>query len=336
MKTIALINWIIIAIYGIYAILIYFDSKGSGMDAAGRGMAAGFLFIGLVYLAVLIGLNFINVKWVRILVLLMGGLPLIYFAIQSLNSYQTYKNYDKKAKENSQFKDPHLNVMMEAITKNNFQEFTSLLAKDNSQINKIGETNRKTLLDIATRNAWVSETTEANEMVLLLLKNGADPNVFHKETYGSYPPLAAYGVYLDLSIFKALLEAGANPNVLGENSIPLLYTLIERQQDDCIEKLELLIAFGLDPNLPLGSEQPYQLNYNPLIWAAHHEQWTACSLLLEHGTDINFEPPGPDGRTIWQILDKKDRKYREKEDLPQDFQEFISNELVKKHRNQKN
>ena len=336
MKTIALINWIIIAIYGIYAIFIYFDSKGSGMDAAGRGMAMGFLFVGLIYLAVLAGLNFINVMWVRVVVLFLGGLPLIYFALQSINSYQAYKNYDKKANENSKYKDPHLNAMMEAITKKDVKNLESLLARDNSQINKIGETNRKTLLDVATRNAWVSETSEARDIVHLLLKNGADPNVFHKDRYGSYAPLATYGVYLDVSIFQALLEAGADPNAVGENYDPLLYTLIDRRQDDNYEKVKLLLEFGLDPNLPLGDAQPYQLNYNPLIWAAHHERWKTCSLLIEHGTDINFEPSGPDGRTFWQVLAEKGAKYEEEGNTPESYQDLLLNETIQKNRNANN
>lgn len=329
MSTITLINWIIIAIYGIYGLFVYFSSNGSGMDAAGRGMAMGYLLIGLIYLAVLIGLNLINVKWVRILVLVLGGFPLIYFPLQTIANQLKFRQLDKQGKELSKFQNPHLQEMMVAIKSNQLQELGKLLETDNTQINHIGETNRKTLLEVAVRNAWASEHEDAAAMVHLLLDNGADPNVFHPDTYGTYAPLAAYGEYINIPVFEALLDAGADPSATGENSIPILYTLIKGGREDTYEKVALLLAHGLDANLPLGDEQPYQLNYSPLVWAAHYEQWAICNLLLEHGSDINFQPPGPDGRTFWFILEGKGKEYQQSGNTPVEYEELLLNEQVK-------
>ena len=329
MSTITLINWIIIAIYGIYGLFAYFGSNSSGMDAAGRGLAMGYLLVGFIYLAVLIGLNLINVKWVRILVFVLGGLPLIYFPLQTIAYKLKFKQLDKQGKELSKFQDTHLQAMMVAIQNNQLQEFNKLLEADHSQINRIGETNRKTLLDIAVRSAWVSEHEDATAMVHLLLNNGADPNVFHPDTYGSYAPLAAYGAYINISIFEALLDAGADPSATGENSVPILYTLIQGGREDTYEKVALLLAHGLDANLPLGDEQPYQLNYSPLVWAAHYEQWAICNLLLAHGSDINFQPPGPDGRTFWFILEEKGKEYQQSGSIPAEYEALLLNKQVK-------
>lgn len=329
MNTITLINWIIITIYAIYGLFVYFSSHNGGIDAAGRGLAKGYLLLGLVYLVVLIGLNLINVKWVRMLVLVLGGLPLIYFPLQAIADQLRFKQLDKQGKERSKFQDPHLQALSVAIQNNQLQVLEKLLQADNSSINHIGTTNRKTLLDIAVRNAWVSEEEDAQAMVYLLLRHGADPNVFHPDTYGTYAPLAAYGVYIDVPVFEALLKAGAAPDATGENSIPIVYTLIERGAEDAYDKVALLLAHGLDANLPLGDEQPYQLNYSPLVWAAHYEQWAICDLLLEHGADINFQPPGPDGRTFWLILEKKGEEYQQSGSIPVAYEELLSNEQIK-------
>ncbi|MCB0844587.1 MAG: hypothetical protein KDE26_15140, partial [Bacteroidetes bacterium] len=63
MKTITIINWVIIAIWLIVAAFMYFDTKNSSMDAAGRGMAQGFLMIGFAFIVFLALLNLIPVKW---------------------------------------------------------------------------------------------------------------------------------------------------------------------------------------------------------------------------------------------------------------------------------
>lgn len=325
MKTITVINWMIIGIYCVLAMVIYLDANRSGIDAAGKGMAIGFLLVGLIYLVVLIGLNFIDVPWVRILVLLLGGLPLLVYASRALSSWQTQATYARVGQEHAKFKEPHLNAMMRAMGDYDVQEMETLLAKDNSRINQIGETNQRTILGIAIENASFLDTPEAREIVHLVVQNGGDPNVYHPSRYA---PLARYGVYSDSSIFRVLLEAGADPNVLGEHAIPLLYTLIERGRDDVFAKVELLLKYGLDPNLPFGTDQPYQLNYSPVVWAAHYEQWAVCNLLINNGADVNFQPGGPDGKTFWLILEEKGNNYRAAGNLPADYQHLLSNEIL--------
>ena len=326
MKTITLINWIIIGIYAVYAIFIYIDTNKPGMDAAGRGMAMGFLLIGLIYLALLIGLNLINVKWVRILVLLLGGIPIILFGFRIIADQQTQTRYAKQAKDYSQFKDPHLNEMKQAIAQNDFDGLSELISKDKSLINQVGSANQRTILDLALDNAFRSENPNAIPMVHLVLENGADPNIFHPK---SYAPLAKYGLYCDVSIFEGLLKSGADPNVLGEHLIPFVYKLIESGRDDIYSKMELLLKHGLDANLSMGDGQPYQLNYSPLVWSAHHEQWKVCDLLIDHGADMDFQPKGPDGRTFWFILKEKDNEYKESGTSNEEFEKLLTSEAIK-------
>ena len=77
MKWITNINWGLIGLYIIYCIYTLATLNSSGMDAAGRGMAGGFALILLIICIILGGLNFIQVKWVRVAVLVVLLLPLI-------------------------------------------------------------------------------------------------------------------------------------------------------------------------------------------------------------------------------------------------------------------
>ena len=312
-----------------YAIFIYLDTNRSGIDPAGKGMAMGFLFIGLVYLALLIGLNFININWVRILVLILAGVPLLILISGAIDSWQTHKKFDKQKEEYSKFQDPHLNAMVKAMQDNDLIKMRELLVKDNSQLNKVGVNNRQSILGIALRKSWVDDRPEASDFVSLILENGADPNIFHPDTYGTYTPLAQYGKYAKVSVFKALLDAGANPNALEEHSVPLVYVLMKGNRDDLFEKVKLLLEYGLDPNIPLGNDQPYKLNFSPLIQAAVKKQWSICNLLIDYGADVDFQPASSDGRTFWFLLDESSKEYQESGDIPADFEQLLSNDKIK-------
>ena len=95
-----------------------------------------------------------------------------------------------------------------------------------------------------------------------------------------------------------------------------------------IMKVELLLEHGLDPNLPLGDDQPYQLNYSPSVWAAKDEQWAVCKLLLDSGADENFQPAESGARTFWSILEEKGNEYQEAGNTPVAFEELLSHEKV--------
>lgn len=73
------INWIMIGLYGIFCLAQLVFSDWNAMDAAGRGMAAGFLMIYFIYVLLLAGLNLIRVKWVRVFVLILCCLPIAMF-----------------------------------------------------------------------------------------------------------------------------------------------------------------------------------------------------------------------------------------------------------------
>ncbi|MDX1408869.1 MAG: hypothetical protein R3330_12065, partial [Saprospiraceae bacterium] len=73
--TVQQFNWILIGIYFLFCMAQLLFSNWGSMDAAGRGMAKGFLMIYFVYVLVLAGLNLINAKWMHVIVLGLCAIP---------------------------------------------------------------------------------------------------------------------------------------------------------------------------------------------------------------------------------------------------------------------
>ena len=74
----AKINWILIAAYTLICIGLTIETATMQTDAAGRGMAYGFLMIGYFYVGIAALLNLIRVQWVRYLVLVLCVVPVLY------------------------------------------------------------------------------------------------------------------------------------------------------------------------------------------------------------------------------------------------------------------
>jgi ankyrin repeat protein len=113
------------------------------------------------------------------------------------------------------------------------------------------------------------------DMVLQLLKNGADPNA--KNTY-SYTPLHIATRYEHSEIIKALIESGADPNAKNSNSDTPLHIAIEHEHSEIIKAL---IESGADPNAKNSNSD------TPLHIAIEHELLDVIKVLLDMGADIN-------------------------------------------------
>jgi ankyrin repeat protein len=87
-----------------------------------------------------------------------------------------------------------------------------------------------------------------------------------------------------LSLMRALLELGADPNYADAGGFPSLFAAIDRATPDRHEVLALLLAAGADVN------QRGFNDYTALHQAACRDDMAAVELLLRHGAD-------PDART---------------------------------------
>ncbi|MVM36596.1 hypothetical protein GO730_01150 [Spirosoma sp. HMF3257] len=98
MKTITLLNWTLLVVYGMLLTYSSLTINQSGTDAAGRGMAAGYLFVGFILLAILLVINFLPFQLAQIVVFVVLLLPvasgLVHWIGQASMRIQTKQNND--------------------------------------------------------------------------------------------------------------------------------------------------------------------------------------------------------------------------------------------------
>lgn len=87
MKTITIINWILIGLYGALLVFTFININRPGNDAAGRGMESGFIVVGIILLAGLVGLNLMPYRASKITALVVAGLPILLILFNLISDY---------------------------------------------------------------------------------------------------------------------------------------------------------------------------------------------------------------------------------------------------------
>jgi ankyrin repeat protein len=123
---------------------------------------------------------------------------------------------------------------------------------------------------------------EQTEIVKLLLAHKADPN---NRDCGQ---LIFFAVN-NPDLMKALLDAGANPNV--DDGGPIRTTPLGRATDPKV--IGLLLAAGANPNAPTAG-------FAPLLWAANSERTDQAEALLKGGAEVGAKLW--DGRTALHLV----------------------------------
>ncbi len=327
MRTLTIINWVLILCYLVFIIINYVQTNKSGIDPAGHSMAMGFLAIIVGFTLVLIILNLIPFKWVKIVGLAVGSIPILFFIVNAIKYKSDEAYFAERAEQNKvafTFNDPHLNAMAEAMRAGDPVELKRLLEEDDSKINQVGTSGMFNLLDIAVQTTTTIAEPENTEMVNLLIQHKADPNLSHAASDG---PLVKYALTCPTTVFEVLLKAGANPNAKNYQNTPILYTLAEYNPDKNYEKIKLLLEHGADPNSKMGDTK-WQLNFSPLVFAASNKAWKVCNLLVNHGADPNFIPPS--GHDFWNHFETSGKEYTQNGELPENYLKLKENEKLMK------
>ena len=163
-----------------------------------------------------------------------------------------------------------------------------------------------TLFDYAMSNTDKSDASF--EIIRALLAAGANPNV---------PPgrPLTLVLYRDVRFIQLLLDAGADVNAKEGSGRPVWWTVLSASEDYDKElvKLHLLLDRGAD--LTTRDHEG-----GPVAWAAYNKAWRAMWLLMERGADWKGEQEF--GVSVHQML-MNELQYR-REDVPEEFRKALA------------
>ncbi|GAB4030108.1 ankyrin repeat domain-containing protein [Spirosoma gilvum] len=288
MKTITLINWVIVGIYSVLLLFVLIPST-SQQDAAGKGMAAGLIFLGFVYLALLSGLNLLPYSFARTTAMVLGGLPLI-LVLLNLTVSPLISNYKQKSYEAEDiargngsfyFQDKARQQVAAAIANLNVADLKVALQQPLPKLNESG-VEHTTLLDFAAFQATQTLSPQILQCMDLLIAKGAT----FENTDSLHTPTPFRVMEGPTELLNWFLKKGANPNMKDEKGQPLLLTALYsgNEHHDKTKKVALLLDHGADPNAKPAYDE-LVIETSPLIFAVDNELWEIANLLLDKGAN---------------------------------------------------
>jgi hypothetical protein len=145
----------------------------------------------------------------------------------------------------------------------------------NTDITDITDINKITI-DEKSLLYYTITTSSRFDSFLMLLKNGADPNVLNN------------GVSLLFSVWNItylseLLKAGANPNVLDKDGMSLLNMYCKNASHEMVLKL---LEHGADVNILNGDNFSLKTS---LVWAVFYNRQDIARLLISKGANITIQ-----------------------------------------------
>ncbi len=133
----------------------------------------------------------------------------------------------------------------------------------------------ETVLRFAVMNVGSGSTIE---IVKAMLDAGANPNL--SAASNSWPLEMA--IYSGPALVEILLKAGADPNLLDTAERPLWWNSLQHKEDGDLPLLRLFLDHGAD----LGKRHSES---GPVGWAAHSKNWPAVWLLMQRGAEWKNE-----------------------------------------------
>ncbi len=321
MKIITTTNWIFIGIYGALVIFTLMTVNRSGNDAAGRGMESGLAIFATLVLAGLIVLNLLPYRFAKIIALIVLSLPAVFGLYNGISNYFELQKQrrDAVAVENGSFYFPDVErqQIAAAVAVGDVEQLKTLLQKTPRQINQSGYQST-TLLDFAALTAVRSKNPQRIlQCMELLLEHGATlqgPDSLHMPTQFLICETGSP------ALLEWFLAKGADPNERPHEGSPLLFKVMDLDVER-LEKVQVLLDHGADPNAPAGSNE-YTIRpfTSPLMYAAQRQSWAICQLLLERGADPAYRTP--EGEELKTVLAKFEEPYTDRKSLPAEYQAF--------------
>jgi hypothetical protein len=255
-------------------------------DSGGRAMG---MFYFVVLPCIVLGLAMLlfhfspwaPARWAALLIVAGPGL---YIAGTHLRGFYLDYSVQQAQLGRSYFSGAAMKAMAAAVVRLDVTEVHRLAPS--VDLNGVGEEGT-TLIGLAVERAHDVDQGASKQASLLvvsaLLELGAKPE-----------PGLEWALRLrDPRILEALLQAGANPNLLNSSAQPVVFSWLSVTP---AENFELMIVHGLNVDVT-GYDAP--LVFEVTIY----ERWDLLNLLIDHGADIRRARP--DGRNVADELAQK-------------------------------
>ncbi len=322
MKIITTTNWIFIGIYGALVIFTPDDREPLGQRCcrAGHGIGPGdFCHAGAGRSHRPESATVPFCEDHRALIVL--SLPAVFGLYNGISNYFELQKQrrDAVAVENGSFYFPDVErqQIAAAVAVGDVEQLKTLLQKTPRQINQSGYQST-TLLDFAALTAVRSKNPQRIlQCMELLLEHGATlqgPDSLHMPTQFLICETGSP------ALLEWFLAKGADPNERPHEGSPLLFKVMDLDVER-LEKVQVLLDHGADPNAPAGSNE-YTIRpfTSPLMYAAQRQSWAICQLLLERGADPAYRTP--EGEELKTVLAKFEEPYTDRKSLPAEYQAF--------------
>ncbi|WP_080055400.1 ankyrin repeat domain-containing protein [Spirosoma aerolatum] len=295
MKIIVNLNWTILGLGILLLTYVLISKKTFGNDPAGQGLANAYSLLGLIILVVLLLANCLPFNWVRITVFVLLCLPIVgmlpQLVLRLSSAVNEAKREQKRFDGRYYFADRDRQNLANAIAIQDVEQVRSLLQLPIPNLSAPG-TDHVSVLDYAAMLA-ITHPDEAVSIAILsaLMDQGATI-----ETTDAHhiPTHVRIGRGCTPTLLEWFLKKGANPNARDpENEYaPMLFSTMAAYRGSATEKVQLLLAYGADPNgLYPAQARSWLAGHTVLQAAARQSLWEVCRVLLEKGADPRREGP---------------------------------------------
>ncbi|RCR70336.1 ankyrin repeat domain-containing protein [Larkinella punicea] len=321
MKVIAILNWILIGLYGSWVLYMLLNPSRSGGDAATRGLDTALAYVVAFVLVVFFGLNLLPYTIPKVIILILmlapGLLLLSRLANQYLDSRTQGQVEVARANGSIFFNDKPRRDVAAAIGAADTTRLRQLLQQPVPHLDEPGHYGT-TLLDFAGERAATSQNiTQMMACLKLLIDHGATIQGADPQHVPTHFRVCKHGPAV---LLKWFLNKGADPNFRPAGGNPILIEVM-RYGDDPLEKVRLLLDRGADPNAVMADDETtYDANYSPLMYAAREQMWDICQLLLKQGANPAYRTPK--GDDLKKIMAQHAELYADVDDTPPAYTVF--------------
>ncbi len=268
---IAKIFWTLLTIEAVAFVVLLMFSFRAGSSGPEGLVGAWILMIPPIIWAVLAWL-FARTEstTARLAYTLLLLLPLVQLALGPIVTSMKRASWERGWRGADYFSAPEQLQLANAIYEHDLEQVNRLIPAA-GDLNKPYKQGT-TLFDYAMSNSDKSEASL--EIVRAMLAAGANPNV---------PPARplTLAILEGQRVTQVLLDAGADPNA-RDGTRPVWWTVLSAANDEDLTLLRLLLDRGADIKIR-DSEG------GPVAWAAYHKAWRAMWLLIERGADWKDE-----------------------------------------------